>query len=185
MHTAPVESLVTPREPLEKRLASNPFSPAFTRLASLYLDASRLDEAHDICEKGVAHYPEYATAHLLLGQCYLRMQRLDEAKKEFRETLALQPKCETARTLLESTAVTEKQSRMSSGECIDEGEQRSSLGNEIVTPTLAEIYAAQGAYREAIQTYAQLVDRRPGEKERFEQRIRELEEIWRSLTPQN
>jgi tetratricopeptide (TPR) repeat protein len=185
MDTALVDSPVTLIESLEKRLASNPLSPAFARLASLYLDAGRLDEAHDLCEKGIAYYPEYATAHLLLGQCHLRMQRLDEAKKEFSETLVLQPKCETVRTLFQSTTVAEEQSQTSSGEPVYEEEQRSPLGNEIVTPTLAEIYVAQGAYREAIRTYTQLVDRRPGEKERFEQRIRELEEIWRSLTPQN
>lgn len=52
---------------------------------------------------------------------------------------------------------------------------------EIVTPTLAEIYATQGAYREAIRTYSLLLDRRPEERERFEQRIRELEEKWRTL----
>jgi tetratricopeptide (TPR) repeat protein len=185
MDAALVESSVTLIESLEKRLASNPLSPAFARLASLYLDAGRLEEARDLCEKGIAYYPEYATAHLLLGQCHLRLQRPDEAKKELSETLALQPKCETARMLLQSTTVADEQSQTSSGEPVYEEEQRSPLGNEIVTPTLAEIYAAQGAYREAIRTYTQLVDRRPGEKERFEQRIRELEEIWRSLTPQS
>jgi tetratricopeptide (TPR) repeat protein len=172
-------------ESLEKRLASNPHSPAFARLASLSLDAGRLEEARDLCEKGIAYYPQYATAHLLLGQCHRRMQRLDEARKEFSETLTLQPKCETARALLQSITIAKEQSQRFSGETVYEEEQRSPVGNEIVTPTLAEIYAAQGAYREAIRTYTQLVDRKPGEKERFEQRIRELEEIWRSLTPQN
>jgi tetratricopeptide (TPR) repeat protein len=185
MHTAPVELPVTLIESLEKRLASNPHSPAFARLASLYLEVGRLEESLGLCEKGIVYYPEYAMAHLLLGQCYLRMRRLDEAKKEFSETLVLQPKCETARTLLQSTTVAEKWSQMSSGEPTYEEEQRSPLGNEIATPTLAEIYAAQGAYREAIRTYTQLADRRPEDRGRFEQRIRELEEIWRSLTPQN
>jgi tetratricopeptide (TPR) repeat protein len=185
MDTVLVESPITLIESLEKRFASNPLSPSFARLASLYLDAGRLEEARDLCEKGIAYYPEYATAHLLLGQCHLRMQRLDKAKKEFRETLALQPKCEIARTLLQSMTVGEKWSQTSSGEPVYKEEERSPLGNEIITPTLAEIYAAQGAYREAIRTYTQLADRRPEERGRFEQRIRELEEIWRSLTPQN
>jgi tetratricopeptide (TPR) repeat protein len=180
-----VESPVTLIESLEKRLASNPFSPAFARLASLYLDADRLEEARNLCENGIVYYPEYATAHLLLGQCYVRQRRLGEAKKEFNETPALQPRCETARRLLQSTTVAEERSHTPSGETVHEEEQGSPLANEIVTPTLAEIYAAQGAYREAIRTYTQLADRRPEERGRFEQRIRELEEIWRSLTPQN
>jgi tetratricopeptide (TPR) repeat protein len=185
MATALVESPVALIESLEKRLAANPLSPVFARLARFYLDAGRLEEARELCERGIEHYPEYATAHLLLGQCHLRMQRPDKAKKEFRETLALQPKCETAHTLFQSTKVAEERSQVSSAEPEYEEEQRGHPGNEIVTPTLAEIYAAQGAYREAIRTYTQLVDRRPEEKDRFEQRIRELEEIWRSLAPQN
>lgn len=46
-----------------------------------------------------------------------------------------------------------------------------------VTPTLAEIYAKQGWYDDAIKAYHTLVITKPAERERFEKRIAELEEL--------
>lgn len=46
-----------------------------------------------------------------------------------------------------------------------------------VTPTLAEIYAKQGWYDDAIKAYRTLCVNKPAERERFEQRIAELEEM--------
>jgi hypothetical protein len=46
-----------------------------------------------------------------------------------------------------------------------------------VTPTLAEIYAKQGWYDDAIKAYRTLAVNKPAERERFEQRIRELEAL--------
>jgi hypothetical protein len=48
-----------------------------------------------------------------------------------------------------------------------------------VTPTLAEIYAKQGWYDDAIKAYKTLVATKPAEKDRFEKRINELEEMKR------
>jgi len=45
----------------------------------------------------------------------------------------------------------------------------------IVTETLAEIYASQGEYREAIGAFKALIERRPDESGRFLERIHELE----------
>jgi tetratricopeptide (TPR) repeat protein len=52
----------------------------------------------------------------------------------------------------------------------------------IVTVTLAEIFAGQGEYGEAIQAYRLLVQRRPEETERFQKRIRELEVLAAAAT---
>jgi tetratricopeptide (TPR) repeat protein len=46
-----------------------------------------------------------------------------------------------------------------------------------VTPTLAEIYAKQGWFDDAIKAYNALARNKPGEKERFEKRIEELEKL--------
>ncbi len=46
-----------------------------------------------------------------------------------------------------------------------------------VTPTLAEIYAKQGWYDDAIKAYRTLCINKPAEKDRFEKRITELEEL--------
>jgi tetratricopeptide (TPR) repeat protein len=48
---------------------------------------------------------------------------------------------------------------------------------EIVTVTLAEIYAAQGQFKEAIAAYRKLMERRPDDAGRFGQRIVELEDL--------
>jgi cytochrome c-type biogenesis protein CcmH/NrfG len=46
-----------------------------------------------------------------------------------------------------------------------------------VTPTLAEIYAKQGWFDDAIKAYRTLARSKPAEKERYEKRIAELEEL--------
>jgi len=56
-------------------------------------------------------------------------------------------------------------------------EQDTPVGMGFVTPTLAEIYAKQGWYDDAIKAYKTLARNKPAEKERFEKRIAELEEM--------
>jgi tetratricopeptide (TPR) repeat protein len=46
-----------------------------------------------------------------------------------------------------------------------------------VTATLAEIYASQGEYDEAIEAYRTLAAQRPGSAERYQKRLAELEEM--------
>jgi tetratricopeptide (TPR) repeat protein len=50
----------------------------------------------------------------------------------------------------------------------------------IVTATLAEIYANQGQYREAIKAYRTLCEQRPEEAHRYEKRLADLEELARA-----
>lgn len=49
----------------------------------------------------------------------------------------------------------------------------------LVTATLAEIYASQGEFDEAIEAYRTLVAQRPGSAERYQKRLAELEELKR------
>jgi tetratricopeptide (TPR) repeat protein len=53
--------------------------------------------------------------------------------------------------------------------------ENSPLDSTVITPTLAEIYASQGEYGAAIQAYEILLLSKPGERERFEKRIKELQ----------
>ena len=55
-------------------------------------------------------------------------------------------------------------------------EQRKTSGR-IVTATLAEIYANQGEYDEAIEAYRALIQQRPGSAGRYQRRLAELEEL--------
>lgn len=52
-----------------------------------------------------------------------------------------------------------------------------SPATRIVTATLAEIYANQGQYREAIRAYRALCEQRPEEAHRYEKRLADLEEL--------
>ena len=52
----------------------------------------------------------------------------------------------------------------------------------IVTVTLAEIYAAQGEYGEALAAYRVLMERQPADAEGFRKRIRELEDLAAAAT---
>jgi hypothetical protein len=145
----------------------------------------------------------------VLSKCYFQLARLSDAKRELSMTLSLQPRCEIARTVLRETILRSAAEMGKETTVVDQGNQAgleqavgeagvstllrgASIGaeeefstagvsDEIVTPTLAEIYASQGAYREAIRTYLLLARRKPAEKKQFEQRIRELEEKWRAL----
>ena len=62
-----------------------------------------------------------------------------------------------------------------------ESETPSSTG--FVTPTLAEIYAKQGWYDDAIKAYKTLAVSKPAEREKFEKRIQELEELKKQQEP--
>lgn len=61
-----------------------------------------------------------------------------------------------------------------------EGEPEIPGGGGFVTPTLAEIYAKQGWYDDAINAYKTLAASKPEDRERFEKRIVELEEMKKS-----
>ncbi len=56
-------------------------------------------------------------------------------------------------------------------------EQGTAAGSGFVTPTLAEIYAKQGWYDDAIRAFKTLAGTRPTEREKYEKRIQELEEL--------
>jgi len=65
---------------------------------------------------------------------------------------------------------------LSEKETTPASEQETPSGTGFVTPTLAEIYAKQGWYDDAIKAYKALAQSKPLEREKFEKRIQELEE---------
>lgn len=66
-------------ELLEEKLQINPASLAFARLADFRRNAGNLDEAVDLCRKGIERYPEYVTGHLVMGRCLREQKKLDDA----------------------------------------------------------------------------------------------------------
>jgi tetratricopeptide (TPR) repeat protein len=76
----------------EERLARDPSSLAFAQLADLYRKAGRMTEAIALCRDGLARYPHYTTARLILAKAFLAEGRLDEAAAEIRTALEQSPK---------------------------------------------------------------------------------------------
>jgi tetratricopeptide (TPR) repeat protein len=213
---------------LEAKLAANPGSPLFARLAASYLREGKTQQALELCLAGLKTFPEYATGHLVLGRCYEALGRNIEAMLEYRRTLKAVPdnplvqrlmrdverrEQEAFRAFAEERARKLKERKESltfdqyieeeaaenestvdfllrrlkdtkrapsdvhSQESTEQGRPAAYGSAKIVTATLAEIYAKQGEYKEAIEAYRKLLDQRPVEAERYAKRIAQLEEM--------
>lgn len=92
------------------------------------------------------------------------------ATEEKNEIEEIAEKLQTAKKITPIINLSDKMPRT-----VTEAETPASAG--FVTPTLAEIYAKQGWYDDAIKAYKNLMVTKPAEKERFEKRVRELEEL--------
>ncbi len=77
---------------LEKRIAENPDSMLFARLADCYLKTERIDDAIRVCEEGIKKHPYYATGHFVLGKSYLASKMFEQAEKEFKRVLLFDSK---------------------------------------------------------------------------------------------
>src|SRR5437667_12857052 len=76
----------------EERLARDPASLAFAQLADLYRKAGMTREAVALCRNGLARYPHYTTARLILAKTLAAETALDAALAEIGSILELSPK---------------------------------------------------------------------------------------------
>ena len=74
---------------LHKKLQAEETSRVFARLADTFRRSDHLEEAIELCHRGLVHHPEYVSGHIVLGQCYLDLGRLEEARDCFVRALAL------------------------------------------------------------------------------------------------
>lgn len=77
---------------LQGKLEKKEDSILFARLADAYLQMDRVDEAIELCEKGIKKHPFYVTGHYVLGKCYLKKKLFDQAEKELKRVLLFDPK---------------------------------------------------------------------------------------------
>ena len=93
------------------------------------------------------------------------------------------PGMEAAETSGETQTVPDDAVMMLGGESHPAPLMQSATGfverDRIISRTLAEIYASQGATAEAVETYRLLIERIPGKQEVFGPRLKELEEKLR------
>lgn len=199
--------MVTTMHTFAARFAANPRSPAFVRVADEALRAGDARRGAEICLEGLQHHPTYGTAHLVLARCYEALGRDVQALLEYRKALRNVPdnpslldavgrleRRRTAVPLPPEPAATdapqpapERIAVPAPSETAAHTPEPSAVeevpappgATRIVTATLAEIYASQGEYSEAIAAYQRLLVLRPSDSERYRRRLRELEELLR------
>ena len=76
---------------LEKALRRDPDSPRFARLADLYLKRGRIERAIELCQKGCASFPDYATGFIVLSKCYEKRGDLEQAREAMGQALRIDP----------------------------------------------------------------------------------------------
>jgi tetratricopeptide (TPR) repeat protein len=76
----------------EERLQRDPTSLAFAQLADLYRKVGRTREAVALCRGGLARYPHYTTARLILAKALMAEGELEAALGELTAILEVSPK---------------------------------------------------------------------------------------------
>ena len=184
-----------------------PISPSFARVALEQLNAGDSRAALATCLEGTSKFPWYATGNLVLGKCYDALGQAAEALRAYQNALASLPDSKALRTLVSEMEGrqkgTEPQKPSDMEGLIQQLQQAKRIvpstdivkyqepmlpptegsRNLIVTETLAEIYAMQGEYREAINAYRKLLQQRPENIEKYEKRLEELEKLLREQLP--
>ncbi len=177
--------------------------PRFAERAAGLLDRGDVPAALSVLLAGVKAYPAYATAHVLLGQCYERLGKPQEAAQQLAMVRALVPGLAAAAPGLRESGTPESgvdfmlrqlsQAKLRPGmmpavhgepAAHPEGEHENAAADAavpIVSATLAEIYADQGRYREAMEAYNRLAQQRPAEAGRYRERLAELEKLLQGV----
>jgi tetratricopeptide (TPR) repeat protein len=83
----------------EERLARDPASLVFAQLADLYRKAGRTDEAIALARQGLARYPHYGTARLILAKALADAGAVEAAVAEVDALVAASPGDAGARRL--------------------------------------------------------------------------------------
>lgn len=78
-------------ESLFERYRSAPDSYVFAPLADACRKAGMIEEAIEICEKGVSANPTYASGYVVRGKCYYDLGNADQAEASFEKVLELDP----------------------------------------------------------------------------------------------
>ncbi len=139
---------------LEERLGKDPNSPTFAPLADAYRKAGRTREAITLCREGLARFPDYATARLVLAKALLEEGDPDGALTEVRAILAGNPADAQAHRLageLERRAgrIPEALTHLRRAAALDPSDRESSL--------LAEVLEARRNGRRAVSVLAHLL----------------------------
>lgn len=174
-------------EYLQEYVLKNPRSALFARLADEYLKAQNTDRALNVCLNGLQYYPDYSTAHVVVARCLARkgdiagaLSHIEQALRRYPGNAVLVELRNQWTELLGGAARPGSQWRPvveQKNPAPAEVEGEYSVDDmPFVSATLAEIYAAQGAYEAAITMYRKLQQQKPNQSAQFEKKIGELKE---------
>lgn len=130
----------------------NEASFVFVPLADMLRRGGFLEEAREVCLRGLKHHPDSVSGRLVLASIYWELGQRAEAHRLASEILERMPSHPEARKFL--------------------GGATREVPLTMQTLTMAEILAGQGAYREACEIVQLLLQREP-ENERLRGRLQQ------------
>src|SRR5882724_11107865 len=139
----------------EERLARDPASLAFAQLADLYRKAGRTREAVALCRNGLARYPHYTTARLILAKTLAAEGALDAAVTHLEAAVRLDPGDRESRSLLGLLRATTP----AAGEA--SGLQRVLADDTFATIAFGTLCLEQGCVEEAAQAFTRILRKDP------------------------
>lgn len=83
-----------------KRLQEDPSSRVFAPLAESYRRLGRIDEAIEICQRGLEHHPDFHSGRVALARCFLEKHRYQDAQFECEKVVQLAPENILAQKIL-------------------------------------------------------------------------------------
>ena len=175
-----------------------PSSAVFFPLASLLWEKGLADQAENLLKNGLATYPNYAAAGVLLGEILIAKEKHEQAARYITKALEIAPWNISGRRLLaecyrkeddeKSTQVALRVAKMLED---DEVEIQSAIIDsnmdsapavvpegkldEVATPALAELYMAQGHLDKARDVYEHLLKSAP-DKVEWNERLAAIKE---------
>lgn len=185
-------------EILEGRLQQYPSSAAFFPLASLLWEKGEVEQAENLLKNGLATYPNYAAAGVLLGEILITKEEHEQAARYIAKALEIAPWNISGRRFLaecyrkegdeEATQVALRVAKMLEDDEV--ATQSAIIGSnvdsapvvvpegkldEVATPALAELYMAQGHLDKARDVYERLLKSDP-DKVEWNERLAAIKE---------
>jgi tetratricopeptide (TPR) repeat protein len=76
-------------EALFRKYETAPDSYVFAPLADAYRKAGMLEEALELCKKGLRRHPDYPSGHVVRGKCHFDLGQIEEAERSFQTVIDL------------------------------------------------------------------------------------------------
>lgn len=76
---------------LQERYDKAPESRIFAPLADACRKNGDVDKAIELCEAGLERYPDYASAHVILGKCFYDKGATERSRAEFERVIEIDP----------------------------------------------------------------------------------------------